>query len=279
MDDLQNTASADAAHAAEETQSGPARRSTVRVMTWNIHGGVGLDGKRDLERIVAVARRHDPDIVALQEVGSRKGAPGSAEAFAFLAGALGNHATESRVVTAPDGNYGHAVISRWPFATLCCHDLSWRRREPRAAIETVVSTPFGPLHVVAAHLGLRFAERRHQARLLARLMVAGEHPTVLVGDLNDWVWRGSVRSTLNRLFPGHSHQKTFPSFWPVFALDRIYCRPREMLLRSWTDRTEHVASDHLPVIADLAMVRPGHQQAGAAAAVPRRRPSPPTARR
>ncbi|WEX09478.1 endonuclease/exonuclease/phosphatase family protein [Chelativorans sp. AA-79] len=222
-------------------------------MTWNIHGGVGSDGRRDLQRIVDFVRRHEPDLVALQEVGSRRDVDGAAEAFAFLADTLGNHATESRLVTAPDGNYGHALISRWPLNGTVCHDISYRRREPRAAIEAVAETPFGPLHVVAAHLGLSFAERRHQAQLLAALLRTGSAPTVLLGDLNDWVWRGSVQKILNNLFPGHTHFKTFPGFWPVFALDRIYCRPSDMLARHWTDPAARAASDHLPVIAELAM--------------------------
>lgn len=239
--------------ASSEMRDASSGASLVRVMTWNIHGGIGPDGKRDLERIVKIARRHDPDIIALQEVGSRRADPDASGAFAYLADALGNHATESRMITAPDGHYGHAVISRWPLSQARCHDLSYRRREPRAAIEAVADTPFGALHVVAAHLGLSFAERRHQANFLADLVQSGPHRTVLLGDLNDWFWRGSVQATLNRFFPGHSHLRTFPAFFPLLKLDRVYCQPTAMLARSWTDPSARTASDHLPVIAELAM--------------------------
>jgi len=241
-------------------QQADPRAGIVRVMTWNIHGGLGTDGRRDLKRIVDCVRKHDPDIVALQEVGARREIAGMEEAFTFLSDALGKHIAESRLVTAPDGNYGHALLCRWPLTESVCHDISYRRREPRAAIEAVAQTPFGPLHVVAVHLGLSFAERRHQAELLASLVQTKAQRTVLLGDLNDWIWRGSVQTLLNRLFPGHSHMKTFPSFWPVFALDRIYCRPKEMLTRSWTDPRARKASDHLPVIADL-MVEDGFDPA------------------
>lgn len=241
--------------AVKDSAAAEPKARVVRVMTWNIHGGLGLDGKRDLQRIVDHVRRHDPDIIALQEVGSRREIPGAAEAFAFFADALGNHATESRMITAPDGNYGHALISRWLMQQTHCHNISYRRREPRAAIEAIAQTPFGPLHVIAAHFGLSFAERRHQAQLLADLLRSGPLPTVLLGDFNDWIGRGSVQGTLNRLFPGHSHLRTYPSFWPVFALDRIYCRPRTMLLKSWTDPSVRLASDHLPVIGEVAVDR------------------------
>ncbi|MDZ5695952.1 endonuclease/exonuclease/phosphatase family protein [Chelativorans sp. M5D2P16] len=228
----------------------------VRTMTWNIHGGVGPDRRRDLQRVVEIVRRHEPDIVALQEIDSRRSAE-AADAFAFLATALGGNSRESRLITAPDGDYGHAVISRWPMSGTTWHDISYRRREPRAAIETHVHTPFGPLHLVAAHLGLSLGERRHQARLIAEICRQSPERTVILGDFNDWIWRGSVQTTLNRLFPGHSHMKTYPAFRPLFALDRVYCRPSEMLRESWTDPEARKASDHLPVIAELAMERQG----------------------
>lgn len=231
--------------------------AVVRVMTWNIHGSVGLDGRRDRQRIVDFIRRHEPDVVALQEVGSRRSDPDAAQDFAFFADALGSHAIESRFITAPDGNYGHAVISRWPMERTHLHDISYRRREPRAAIEATAQTPFGPMHIVAAHLGLSFAERRYQTRLLAELIHSGPKPTVLLGDLNDWFGRGAVQTTLNTLFPGHSHLRTYPSFWPVFPLDRVYCRPRTLLLENWTDPDARIASDHLPLIAEIAMDQNG----------------------
>ncbi len=227
--------------------------ATVRVMTWNIHGGLGSDRRRDLQRVVALVRRHAPDIVALQEIDSRKPLTETSDAFAFLAAALGGNSSETRLITAPDGDYGHAVISRWPISKTQCHDISYRRREPRAVIETFVSTPRGPLHLAAVHLGLSFAERRHQARFLARICQSGPNRTVMLGDFNDWIWRGSVQKTLNRLFPGHSHMKTYPAFYPLLALDRVYCRPTGMLLKSWTDPAARNASDHLPVVADLTM--------------------------
>jgi endonuclease/exonuclease/phosphatase family metal-dependent hydrolase len=227
------------------------RASVVRVMTWNIHGGVGSDRCCDLDRIIALAQRHDPDIIALQEVDSRRVSSNPEPAFEALANALGEHVAEARLVTAPDGDYGHAVISRWPLSDVVRHDVSVRRREPRAAIEATIATPFGALHVVAAHLGLGFAERRRQAKHLADVARSGPARAILLGDFNDWTNRGSVQRTLKDLMPGRTDHKTFPARLPLLALDRIYVRPAELLVRSWTDAAARAASDHLPVIADL----------------------------
>ncbi|WP_246727836.1 endonuclease/exonuclease/phosphatase family protein [Chelativorans sp. Marseille-P2723] len=238
---------------ASEVRSTAEGTRTLRVMTWNIHSAVGYDGKRDLARIVDIARREEPDILALQEVGSRKHVPDASGDFAFLRQMLGNHLAESRLVTAPDGHYGHAIISRWPLSDIRLHDISYRRREPRAAIEAVAHTPFGPLHVVAAHLGLKLGERRHQAKLLADVARSASYPSVLLGDFNDWLWGGEVQKTLNNVFPGRSHLRTFPAFRPLLKLDRIYSQPADMLVRSWTNPSARKASDHLPVIAELKM--------------------------
>jgi endonuclease/exonuclease/phosphatase family metal-dependent hydrolase len=227
-------------------------------MTWNIHGGGASRRDRDLSRIVSLVDGHHPDIVALQEVDSRPvvsrlGVRTVGSAFEFLAGALGRHAADARLITAPDGDCGHALISRWPLRETTRHDVSLAGREPRAAIETTVETPFGALHVVAAHLGLSFRERRHQAALLVDVARRGIEHTVVLGDYNDWIWRGSVQRALAECMEDRTHLKTFPAKLPLFALDRVYCRPATILVRSWTDKAARHASDHLPVIADLLL--------------------------
>ena len=224
---------------------------TVRIMTWNIHGGVGPDGRRDLERITELIKGHDPDIIALQEVDSRPRRHKPQPVFEAFAAALGSHCAEARLITAPDGDYGHVVISRWPFRQTARHDLSVKGREPRAAIEVTIETPSGRLHLVAAHLGLSLHERRYQTELLVSLARTGSDPSVLLGDFNDWVWRGSVRHALAACLPAWTQCRTFPAWLPVLALDRIYFRPSTLLVRSWTDKAARKASDHLPVIADI----------------------------
>jgi endonuclease/exonuclease/phosphatase family metal-dependent hydrolase len=244
---------------AERTASDAAEASDdlrhVRVMTWNIHGGVGCDFACDLDRVLAVVRAHDPDVVALQEIDARTRRKRSAAAFDLLAETLGNHRAEARLITAPDGDYGHALISRWPMAGIAQHDISVGRREPRAAIEATIETPFGRLHVVAVHLGLGLGERRRQGDRLAALARAGGTPSIILGDFNDWAWRGSVQRALSRFNPDRTFQRTFPSPLPLFAIDRIYGRPAGIIARSWTDASAWRASDHLPLIAELAISR------------------------
>ncbi|MBU0726290.1 MAG: endonuclease/exonuclease/phosphatase family protein [Alphaproteobacteria bacterium] len=224
--------------------------STIRVFTWNIHGAIGPDRRYDLERVIALVRLHKPDIIALQEVDSR-GRNGNSP-FQRLVATLGTHSAEARTITAPDGEYGHMLISRWPMAQPILHDLSMDRREPRLAIETTIETPLGRLHTIAAHFGLGFSERRRQTSILNAIRCPSDAPlSMMLGDFNDWHWRGPVRRILAGSLPSHTGHMTFPAWAPLLKLDRIYCGGEAQVRRSWTDRGARRASDHLPVIADI----------------------------
>ena len=229
----------------------PVRRTALRFMTWNIHGAVGRNRRFDLKRVIELIVRADPDVIALQEVDSRRAGNGD-DPFSLLQAELGSHGIGAKSIVAEDGEYGQMLISRWPLSGSRVHDISYGKFEPRRAIETNVATPDGGVRVIAAHLGLSVRERRSQARALLR-MVAEEGPTVLLGDFNDWFWPGSVRSVLARALPGRSLHRTFPSWCPLFRFDRIYCRPAAILERTWTDTQARFISDHLPVIGDVAV--------------------------
>jgi endonuclease/exonuclease/phosphatase family metal-dependent hydrolase len=223
--------------------------TTVRLMTWNIHGALGRNRRFDLARVVELIRRHSPDIVALQEIDSRRA--GGQDAFAVLQEACGGHGVGAKAISTADGEYGQALISRWPMQASTICDISYPEREPRRAIRCEIATPVGPLRVIATHLGLSLGERRSQARALVDLIGDDGMTTVALGDFNDWFWVGSVRRVLARALPGRTRHATFPSIWPLLHLDRIYCSPREALVRWHTDASARAISDHLPVIADV----------------------------
>jgi endonuclease/exonuclease/phosphatase family metal-dependent hydrolase len=205
----------------------------VRFMSWNIHGGVGCDGVHDLDRIFELVRSHDPDIVSLQEVDSR-GLPEGRRPLQLIAAVLGGSVAEASTYRSPDGDYGNVLVSRWPLHHSRMHDISIDGREPRAAIETTVLTPWGDMHVISVHFGLNIRERRRQAEKLLAIAEEAEAPVgVTLGDFNDWAWPGPVQTTLSRHF------------------DRLYARPSGTLVRSWVDRSASLFSDHLPLLVDI----------------------------
>jgi endonuclease/exonuclease/phosphatase family metal-dependent hydrolase len=224
--------------------------ATLRCMTWNVHRGIGPDGEYDFQRVVAVIERHGPDIIALQELDTRGVEDLEKQPLSILSKAFGLHAVEARTIIAPDGHYGHALLSRWPIVADERLDLTVRSREPRCAIGGLVETPLGPVHVRAVHFGLDPFERREQVR-----RVCAAAPTtgaaVLLGDFNDWLGVGFVRARLREAYGPPAARPTFPAGLPLLSLDRIYGRDPLRLGGAWTDACARHASDHLPLIAEF----------------------------
>jgi len=128
--------------------------------------------------------------------------------------------------------------------------------EPRGALVADLQFPAGPLRVIAAHLGLLKRSREQQAEsILTVLQEADTLPTLLIGDLNEW--RVGKRSSLAALMPTFNHVATavpsFPSRFPVFALDRVLGAPHNLVTSVEVHNTPlaRLASDHLPVKAHL----------------------------
>lgn len=221
--------------------------NTIRFMSWNVHGTFNLNRKFDLAGICALIGKWSPDVVALQEIDSRGR---SEDPFARLAACVGGHHVDARAIVTEDGDYGQALLSRFPFAGKPeVIDVSYREREPRRAISASLSTGFGEVRVIATHLGLSVHERHAQAKALADLIRSDR--TIVLGDFNDWLWVKSVRGVLAALCPVRTRIRTFPSRLPILRLDRIYASPDARMGAVWTDREARMYSDHLPVIADI----------------------------
>jgi len=99
-------------------------------------------------------------------------------------------------------------------------------------------------------------ERRRQvARLLGLLRDHTDTPLVLLGDFNEWFVGSPLLIRLHRRFGPMPALRTFPSRFPVFALDRIWVQPRASLLDVRVHRSPLAlrASDHLPLTARVSL--------------------------
>ncbi len=227
--------------------------SGVRVATYNIHAGVGRDGRFDAQRIARVVNELRADVVALHEVESQ---PGDLGALGILAAETGLSALAGSTMFRAEATYGNALLSRCEFSAIERIDLSVPGREPRGALDVRMQCRGASLRVIATHLGLGRAERRAQIeRLMARLDSEDRMPTVLMGDMNEWFPWDRPLHRLHRWFGKAAAPATFPSAFPVFALDRIWVRPGQRLIRLNRHATPlaRVASDHLPLIAEIEL--------------------------
>jgi endonuclease/exonuclease/phosphatase family metal-dependent hydrolase len=236
------------------------REKVLVVASYNIHRGVGLDRRRDLDRIADVIEEMRPDVVGLQEVIRTAGAP-QADQAGYLAQRLRMDLVMGVTRELEGGTYGNVVLTRLPILGSATHDLSHGRRERRGAVRVDLATESTTVHVFNCHFGLTFRERRRQLDLLGAFMgLSGglSGPRVLVGDFNEW-HLGPITRRLRREFtsPMHRLRRTHPAAFPIFALDRIYWDVdlEGEDLRVHRSRLARVASDHLPLVARLRLRR------------------------
>lgn len=235
-----------------------AGRRAIRVLTWNIHGCVGRRGRFEPDAVAGAIAAVDADIVALQEVDSRRALAGGLDTFGALAEALGPGAYAARTILTDDGDYGHMLLSRWPLESCRRLDLSLPRREPRAAIVATARVPGIDVTVVAAHLGLQARERAAQVDLIAgELEKRPGGAAVVLGDFNEWRRRGPATRRLCPPFSPAAALPSFPARRPLLALDRIWCRHPLEPLAARTVTEARDASDHLAVVAELGIAPAG----------------------
>lgn len=231
----------------------------LRVATYNIHRSRGMDRRTQPERIAAVLATIDPDVVALQEV---IGAGPSGEGHAAqLGAALGMGWVMAATRTLRRHQFGNAVLSRFPIREHSRIDLSWKTCEPRGSQRVAIDLGHNTcLQIYNAHLGTALLERRHQAPRLASWIHdrSVSDPKILLGDFNEW-GRGLVADVLAEhlnsidLFPHLRRRRTYPGFFPVLHLDHIYFKGNIEIRRVELPRSRLalVASDHLPLVADI----------------------------
>jgi endonuclease/exonuclease/phosphatase family metal-dependent hydrolase len=232
--------------------------TSLRIVTWNVHACIGADKRFDPDRVVSILRGLSPDIVALQEVDSRRQRTGGLDVFAFFAEQICGHVAEARTIATADGDYGHMVLSRWPLHGNRAHDVSVPGREPRKIIDATTRSPFGPIRVFGAHFGLKRSERRIQTAALKTIVDSeADGATIVAGDFNELRRRSATHLALIPAFHAAAVLPTFPSWQPVFALDRIWCKSPLRVRQNQTLRRARTASDHLPLIADLDWIGEG----------------------
>jgi endonuclease/exonuclease/phosphatase family metal-dependent hydrolase len=237
-------------------------RPTLRVATYNIHRCRGLDGRTRPDRIAAVLRATHADVIALQEVvGAGPHSGGHAEE---LGAALGMGWVMAAARQLRGHHFGNAVLSRYPIAHHLEHDLSWKTCEPRRLQRVDVSVDGSTLHVYNVHLGTAILERRHQAQRLATI-VTDRHvggPKLVLGDFNEWM-RGLATTLLSaqmksvdlRDYLPRRRRRTYPGLFPILHLDHIYYAGRLEIvgIELPRTRTSLVASDHLPLVAEIRL--------------------------
>ena len=230
----------------------------LRVLSYNIHHGEGTDGKLDLERIAAIIRTADADLVALQEVDQNTERTGGVDQAAELGRLTGMQSVFGGNIPYQSGQYGNAVLSRWPIKRHVNHPLpSLGPGEKRGVLEVEVDER-RPLVFFATHLDHRRSDRERVASANAINRLANESKVplaILAGDLND-VPESETLTIFKQAWqlPGEVPLLTSPAARPRRQIDYLLLRPQQ----GWKTVDmrvvdEPVASDHRPLVATFEL--------------------------
>jgi endonuclease/exonuclease/phosphatase family metal-dependent hydrolase len=226
----------------------------IRVLTWNIHHGAGMDGKTDLARIAKVISDHQPDVVMLQEVDKNCDRSGKADQAAEIARLTQLKMVFGKAMDLQGGEYGQAILSRTDLADLKVHPLP-SQGEPRIAVSATTDTPLGRITVASVHLDYQDEARQNaQAQVCAAALLATPHPVILAGDFNA---KPDSRTLANfaqapwTVIPKAAPALTHPASQPTTEIDYLVLRGLRAT-REATVTAEATASDHRPVLAIIA---------------------------
>ena len=227
---------------------GPA---SLRVLSWNIHHGEGLDNEYDLQRIAGVISSADPDVVCLQEVDRRTIRSGGIDQAVELAYLLDMEPFFNRCIDYQGGEYGDAILTKLKVRDVQRLSLPGLR-EPRGLLGVVVAPGNDPVLVCSTHFdhGRDNPSRVEEARLVADFARKAPLPVILAGDLNA-LPKSEVLDILDEVFSIPADPApTFPAELPQRRIDYVMWShfPGWQLVDTRVI-SEPLASDHRPVLA------------------------------
>jgi len=239
----------------------------IRVMTYNVHSCIGMDGKLSPARIARVIAQYEPDIVALQELDVGRFKTNNVDQAHRIAHYLQMEFHFHAALQIEEEHYGDAILTHLPMRLLKSALLPGLpgkpRLEPRGALWVCIDAYGTEIQMINTHLGLYKRERAAQVQNLLGSEWLGhpnmQPPVILCGDFNATPYSREWRKLHERLpdaqvtLANHRPKNTFFSRMPGARIDHVFVDNGLQIVGIETPNTELVrlASDHLPLIVDL----------------------------
>lgn len=253
----------------------------VKVMSFNIAHGLGMDGITDLERTATVIEDSCATVIGLQEVdrffGERSQFMDQVE---WLGNRLGMYTAYGANLDypperegMPNQQYGNAILSKYPITYSKNHHMTpvkqwYGNDEQRGVLEAVIEIDDMAINVFNAHLSLKDEELKLSVNEILALTEKSKFPCIVMGDFNAPPFYAPIRK-MNRHFTDaflkmkrgdaytypspHSYHTTGVDLKPVTRIDYIFFSPEMEVAQTATISTN--VSDHLPIVADLMLAR------------------------
>lgn len=241
----------------------------LRIMTYNVHSCIGLDGKLSPRRIARVIAQSKPDIIALQELDVGRSRTGGQDQAHLIAQELAMEFHFHAALQVEEEKYGNAILSRFPMrlvrAGLLAPSKNLENGESRGAIWVAVDWRGEEIQIINTHLGLSRRERWEQTQALFSADWLSNprctDPVIFCGDFNagpsSLIYR-EITQTLDDAqmkCAQNQPQKTWSSSWPVRRIDHVFFRGSMSISAVHVPRTRlvRVASDHRPLVVELTL--------------------------
>lgn len=241
---------------------------TLRIMSYNVHGCMGMDGHISPDRIARVIARHNPDVIALQELDVlRKRSQGIDQAHKIAQYLEMKHHFHPAFCQ-EEGQYGNAILSRFPLTVIKMQALPQlkddKKYEPRGAMAVSLRFQDTEVLVINTHLSMWPSERKIQIEDLMseKWLVDLRKPVILCGDFNampgSLVYKKVCEKLKDsqRILTGHRPFGTWCGRYPLSQIDHVFVTPQFKVNTILVPRTslDQIASDHLPLIVDVAFI-------------------------
>jgi Metal-dependent hydrolase len=235
-------------------------KKTLRIMTYNIHVGVGMDKKLDLQRIADVINHDKPDLVGLQEVDRGVKRTEGKDEIAELAAMTRMDYAFAHNLDYQGGQYGVAILSRALLKNVE-HQMFANKREAerRGMLRVEIEFDGKVVNFVTTHLDYQYEDGRvFETEQLLKFLEPVQGPLIVVADMNDEP-AGAAYNLMRSKFEDAwvaSHAKdegfSYPADKPIKRIDHIFYRADGFKARK-ASTIQTLASDHVPVVAELQL--------------------------
>lgn len=227
-------------------------QSTLRLMSYNIRHGAGLDERLDFDRIAEVINREHPDVVALQEVDSVTQRIGGRDLLGELGKLTGMQQVYAPAISFDGGKYGIGLLCRKKPLAIRRVPLPGRE-EPRM----LLIAEFEDYVFCCTHLSLTEEDQLASVEKIGKLLENEKKPVFLAGDLNAEPDSPTMKALQKKfvILTG-GKEMTIPADNPQSCIDYILGYMANGSRYQVTTNyvvNEPVASDHRPVFVNVSV--------------------------